>query len=99
MILPVAAAELVGLTKGAREDGGCGDGCAQGDDCCEEGCGVHGDRFGGEVGCASLLGWGRLFAGVDDMVWLLLLMVKGSERLYSRHLYTHSPSKPCMAMR
>ena len=41
MSLPVATAELVGLAKGAREEGGRGDGCAQGDDGCEEGGGVH----------------------------------------------------------
>ena len=56
MILPVAAAELVGLTKGAREEGVCGDGCAQGDDGCEEGCGVHGDWFESEVLIFGLIG-------------------------------------------
>lgn len=53
--LPVAAAELVGFTKGAREEGGCGYGCAHGDDGCEEGCGVHGDWFGGEVSMFELI--------------------------------------------
>jgi hypothetical protein len=47
--LPVAAAELVGLAEGTREERACGDGCAQGDDSCEEGCGVHGDWFESEV--------------------------------------------------
>ena len=49
MGLPVAAAELVGFAKGAREEGVRGHGCAHGDDGCEEGCGVHGDWFGSEV--------------------------------------------------
>ena len=41
--LPVAAAEFVGLAKGTRQERAGGDGCAHGDDGCEERCGVHGD--------------------------------------------------------
>jgi hypothetical protein len=42
--LPVAAGELVGLAVGAAcGEGSCRDGCAQGDDGCEEGGGVHDD--------------------------------------------------------
>ena len=56
MSLPVATAELVGLAQGAREEGGCRDRCAQGDDGCEEGGGVHGDWFEREVLMIELIG-------------------------------------------
>ena len=62
--LPVAADELVGLAVGAREERARGDGRAQGDDGCEEGCGVHGDW------CESEISW--VWFGSEVLMMIVL---------------------------